>query len=129
MLSSSLRPRHGSSNGTLFLRIAKAVGVKLTVTSSKTKNRKLFDRQHGRARRVSWPVSRPSSPVSRPATRPCSPGELPRVAAELPSDPFRLKNWPKNWPKNRLGTLAANTVKVGNLLARNPRSAIFANTS
>ncbi|KAH0858869.1 hypothetical protein HID58_087130 [Brassica napus] len=41
------------------------------------------DRQHGRARRASWPVSRPSSPATRPATRPCSPGELPRVAAEL----------------------------------------------
>ncbi|KAH0880181.1 hypothetical protein HID58_067575, partial [Brassica napus] len=32
--------RHGSSNGTLFLRIAEAVGVKLTVTCSTTKNRK-----------------------------------------------------------------------------------------
>ncbi|KAH0898499.1 hypothetical protein HID58_048067 [Brassica napus] len=41
------------------------------------------DRQHGRARRASWPVSRPSSPASQPATRPCSPGELARVAAEL----------------------------------------------
>ncbi|KAH0879420.1 hypothetical protein HID58_066814, partial [Brassica napus] len=28
------------------------------------------DRQHGRARRVSWPVSRPSSPATRLATRP-----------------------------------------------------------
>ncbi|KAH0862496.1 hypothetical protein HID58_079707, partial [Brassica napus] len=41
------------------------------------------DRQHGRARRASWLVSRPSSPTSRPATRSCSPGELARVAAEL----------------------------------------------
>ncbi|KAH0857721.1 hypothetical protein HID58_085982 [Brassica napus] len=52
------------------------------------------DRQHGRARRASCPVSRPSSPASRlatrpcspatrPVTRPCSPGELARVAAEL----------------------------------------------
>ncbi|KAH0859662.1 hypothetical protein HID58_087923 [Brassica napus] len=41
------------------------------------------DRQHGRARRASWLVSRPSSPASRPATRSCSPGELARVAAEL----------------------------------------------
>ncbi|KAH0859551.1 hypothetical protein HID58_087812 [Brassica napus] len=41
------------------------------------------DRQHGRARRASWPVSRPSSPVSRPVSRPCSPGELARVTVEL----------------------------------------------
>ncbi|KAH0893669.1 hypothetical protein HID58_056098, partial [Brassica napus] len=41
------------------------------------------DRQHGRARRASWPVSWPSSPASRPATRPCSPSELARVTAEL----------------------------------------------
>ncbi|KAH0858728.1 hypothetical protein HID58_086989 [Brassica napus] len=34
--------------------------------------RRRLDRQHGRARRASWPVSRPSSP-----------GELARVAAEL----------------------------------------------
>ncbi|KAH0858261.1 hypothetical protein HID58_086522 [Brassica napus] len=147
--------RHGSSNGTLFLRIAEAVGVKLTVTCSTTKNRKPFerhnlpnfpntfddvfrrnigvvstdpkselrklqtkmhgygmgpgsewstknwprspgepirgtieraDRQHGRARRASWPVSRPSSPASRPATRPCSPSELACVTAELAGD-------------------------------------------
>ncbi|KAH0899379.1 hypothetical protein HID58_048947 [Brassica napus] len=45
--------------------------------------RRRVDRQHGRARRASWLVSRPSSPVSRPATRSCSPGELARVAAEL----------------------------------------------
>ncbi|KAH0884115.1 hypothetical protein HID58_060211, partial [Brassica napus] len=38
--------RHGSSNGTLFLRIAEAVGVKLTVTCSTTKNRKLFERHN-----------------------------------------------------------------------------------
>ncbi|KAF3530299.1 hypothetical protein DY000_02040215 [Brassica cretica] len=42
-----------------------------------------FDRQHGRARRECWPVSRPSSPVTRPATRSCSLGELARVAAVL----------------------------------------------
>ncbi|KAH0899296.1 hypothetical protein HID58_048864 [Brassica napus] len=45
--------------------------------------RRRVDRQHGRARRASWLVSRPSSPASRPATRPCSQGELARVAAEL----------------------------------------------
>ncbi|KAF3573712.1 hypothetical protein F2Q69_00059513 [Brassica cretica] len=38
--------RHGSSNGTLFLRIAEALGVKLTVTFSTTKNRKLFERHN-----------------------------------------------------------------------------------
>ncbi|KAH0858943.1 hypothetical protein HID58_087204 [Brassica napus] len=38
---------------------------------------------HGRARRASWVVSRPSSPASRLATRLCSPGELARVAADL----------------------------------------------
>ncbi|KAF3600942.1 hypothetical protein F2Q69_00034899 [Brassica cretica] len=38
--------RHGSSNGTLFLRIAEAVGVKLTVTCSTTRNRKLFERHN-----------------------------------------------------------------------------------
>ncbi|KAH0858986.1 hypothetical protein HID58_087247 [Brassica napus] len=41
------------------------------------------DRQHGRAHRASWLVSRPSSPASRSATRPCSPGELAHVTAEL----------------------------------------------
>ncbi|KAF2570815.1 hypothetical protein F2Q70_00004313 [Brassica cretica] len=44
------------------------------------------DRQHGRARRVSWLVSRPSSPASRPTTRPCSPGEQACVMAELAGD-------------------------------------------
>ncbi|KAH0858240.1 hypothetical protein HID58_086501 [Brassica napus] len=48
--------------------------------------RRRVDRQCGRARRASWPVSRPSSPASRPAMRPCSPGELARVAAELTGD-------------------------------------------
>ncbi|KAF3588932.1 hypothetical protein F2Q69_00027601 [Brassica cretica] len=38
--------RHGSSNGTLFLRIAEAVGVKLTLTCSTTKNWKLFERHN-----------------------------------------------------------------------------------
>ncbi|KAF3487021.1 hypothetical protein F2Q69_00053737 [Brassica cretica] len=38
--------RLGSSNGTLFLHIAEAVGVKLTVTCSTTKNRKLFRRHN-----------------------------------------------------------------------------------
>ncbi|KAH0858605.1 LOW QUALITY PROTEIN: hypothetical protein HID58_086866 [Brassica napus] len=42
--------------------------------------RRRFDR---RARRASWPVSRPCSPATRSATRPFSPGELARVAAEL----------------------------------------------
>ncbi|KAF3575367.1 hypothetical protein F2Q69_00059309 [Brassica cretica] len=41
------------------------------------------DRQHGRARRVSWLMSRLSSPASRPATRPCSPGELACVMAGI----------------------------------------------
>ncbi|KAH0903139.1 hypothetical protein HID58_042642, partial [Brassica napus] len=45
--------------------------------------RRRVDREHGRARRASWPVSWPSSPATRPATRSCSPGELARVAAEL----------------------------------------------
>ncbi|KAH0880091.1 hypothetical protein HID58_067485 [Brassica napus] len=44
------------------------------------------DWQHGRARRASWHVSRPSSLASRPATRPCSPGEPARVTSELASD-------------------------------------------
>ncbi|KAH0868110.1 hypothetical protein HID58_075132 [Brassica napus] len=48
--------------------------------------RRRVDRQHGRACRASWPVSRPSSPASRPATRPCSPGKLVRVAAKLAGD-------------------------------------------
>ncbi|KAF3601243.1 hypothetical protein F2Q69_00035646 [Brassica cretica] len=38
---------------------------------------------HSRARRASWPVSRPSSPASRPAIRPCSLGEVARVMVEL----------------------------------------------
>ncbi|KAF3541014.1 hypothetical protein F2Q69_00023605 [Brassica cretica] len=41
------------------------------------------DRQHDRARRASWLVSRPRLPASRPATRSYSPGELARVATEL----------------------------------------------
>ncbi|KAH0866764.1 hypothetical protein HID58_073786 [Brassica napus] len=45
--------------------------------------RRRVDRLHGRARRASWPVSRPSSPATQPATRRCSLGELARVAAEL----------------------------------------------
>ncbi|KAH0858942.1 LOW QUALITY PROTEIN: hypothetical protein HID58_087203 [Brassica napus] len=116
--------RHGSSNGTLFLRIAEAVGVKRYIgvvsTDPKTELRKLRTKMlgygmgpgsewsmenwppslgeliratveltsdptgntvvlagqagscHGRARRASWVVSRPSSP-----------GELGRVTAEL----------------------------------------------
>ncbi|KAH0893309.1 hypothetical protein HID58_055738 [Brassica napus] len=48
--------------------------------------RQRVDRQHGRARRVSWLVSWPSSPASRPATRSCSPGELTCVTAELAGD-------------------------------------------
>ena len=32
----------------------------------------------------------------------------------------------KNWPGSRFGTLVANTDKIRNLLARNPRSVIFA---
>ncbi|KAH0859663.1 hypothetical protein HID58_087924 [Brassica napus] len=51
--------------------------------SCRGRARRRVDRQHGRARRASWLVSRPSSPASRPATRSCSPGELARVAAEL----------------------------------------------
>ncbi|KAH0858382.1 hypothetical protein HID58_086643, partial [Brassica napus] len=45
--------------------------------------RRRVDRQHGRARRATWLVSRPSPPASRPATQSCSPGDLARVAAEL----------------------------------------------
>ncbi|KAH0879083.1 hypothetical protein HID58_066477 [Brassica napus] len=45
--------------------------------------RRRADWKHGRARLVSWLMSRPSSPASRPATWSCSPGELARVAAEL----------------------------------------------
>ncbi|KAH0893175.1 hypothetical protein HID58_055604 [Brassica napus] len=45
--------------------------------------RQRVDRQHGRARRASWLVSRPSSPASRPATRSCSPGKLARFMVEL----------------------------------------------
>ncbi|KAH0858859.1 hypothetical protein HID58_087120, partial [Brassica napus] len=48
--------------------------------------RRRADRQHGRARWATWPVSRPSSPASRPATQSCSPGELTRVTAELAGD-------------------------------------------
>ncbi|KAH0872038.1 hypothetical protein HID58_069400 [Brassica napus] len=44
------------------------------------------DQQHGRARRASRPVSRPSSPASRLAMRPCSQGKLARVTAELAGD-------------------------------------------
>ncbi|KAH0867557.1 hypothetical protein HID58_074579 [Brassica napus] len=71
--------------------------------------RRRVDRQHGRARRASWLVSRPSSPASRPTTRSCSLGELwlvsqpsspasrelARVSSPVsrpssPGDPFRL---------------------------------------
>ncbi|KAF3602756.1 hypothetical protein F2Q69_00035639 [Brassica cretica] len=52
--------------------------------------RRQVDRKHGRARRVSWAVSRPSSPATRPATRSCSPGELARVVAELAGDSTAL---------------------------------------
>ncbi|KAH0898497.1 LOW QUALITY PROTEIN: hypothetical protein HID58_048065 [Brassica napus] len=45
--------------------------------------RRRVDRQHGRARWASWPVSRQSSPASRPATRP---GDMARVTAELAGD-------------------------------------------
>ncbi|KAF2558488.1 hypothetical protein F2Q68_00013816 [Brassica cretica] len=51
--------------------------------SCRGRARRRVDRQHGRARRASWLVSRPSSPASRPATRSCSPGELARVMVEL----------------------------------------------
>ncbi|KAH0898756.1 hypothetical protein HID58_048324 [Brassica napus] len=47
------------------------------------RTRRRVDRQHGRARRASWLVSRPSSPASRPARRSCSPGKLARITAEL----------------------------------------------
>ncbi|KAH0862101.1 hypothetical protein HID58_079312 [Brassica napus] len=48
--------------------------------------RRRVDQKHGRARRASWLVSRPSSLASRPATRPCSPAELACVTAELAGD-------------------------------------------
>ncbi|WZY94140.1 hypothetical protein YC2023_066469 [Brassica napus] len=51
--------------------------------SCRSRSRRRVDRQHGRARRASWLVSRPSSPVSQPATRSCSSGELARVMVEL----------------------------------------------
>ncbi|KAH0858860.1 hypothetical protein HID58_087121, partial [Brassica napus] len=51
--------------------------------SCRSRVRRRVDRRHGRARRASWLVSRPSLPVSRPATGSCSPGELARVPAEL----------------------------------------------
>ncbi|KAH0898388.1 hypothetical protein HID58_047956, partial [Brassica napus] len=41
------------------------------------------DRQHGRARRARWPLSRSSSPASRPAMRSCSPGELALVKVKF----------------------------------------------
>ncbi|KAF3500437.1 hypothetical protein F2Q69_00042864 [Brassica cretica] len=50
--------------------------------SCRGRSRQQVDRRHGRARRASWLVSRPSSPASRPATRSCSPGKLDRVAVE-----------------------------------------------
>ncbi|KAH0893172.1 LOW QUALITY PROTEIN: hypothetical protein HID58_055601, partial [Brassica napus] len=51
--------------------------------SCRGRARRRVDRQHGRARRASWLVSRPSSPASRPATRWYSPDELARVMVEL----------------------------------------------
>ncbi|KAF3485999.1 hypothetical protein F2Q69_00052838 [Brassica cretica] len=51
--------------------------------SCRGRARRRVDQQHGRARQVSWLVSRPSSPASRPATWSCSPGELARVMVEL----------------------------------------------
>ncbi|KAH0893330.1 hypothetical protein HID58_055759, partial [Brassica napus] len=51
--------------------------------SCRSRARRRVDRQHGRARRERWLVSRLSSPASRPATRSCSPGELARVMVEL----------------------------------------------
>ncbi|KAH0879206.1 hypothetical protein HID58_066600, partial [Brassica napus] len=54
--------------------------------------RRRVDRQHGRARRASWLVSRPSSPASRPATRSCSPGELARVMKMSSRKGFSKRN-------------------------------------
>ncbi|KAH0884225.1 hypothetical protein HID58_060321 [Brassica napus] len=51
--------------------------------SCRGRARRRVDWQHGRSRRASWLVSRPSLPASRPATRSCSPGELARVMVEL----------------------------------------------
>ncbi|KAH0903670.1 hypothetical protein HID58_043173 [Brassica napus] len=51
--------------------------------SCRGRARRRVDRQHGRARRASWLLSRPSSPASRPATWSCSLGELARVMVEL----------------------------------------------
>ncbi|KAH0873890.1 hypothetical protein HID58_071252 [Brassica napus] len=84
--------RHDSSNGTLFLRIAEAIGAKLTVTCSTTKDMKtrnigvvstdpktelwkLRTKMHGYG----------MGPGSEWSTEnyPRSPGELDRVAAEL----------------------------------------------
>ncbi|KAH0884224.1 hypothetical protein HID58_060320 [Brassica napus] len=51
--------------------------------SCRGRARRRVERQHSRARRASWLVSRTSSLASRPATRSCSPGELARVMVEL----------------------------------------------
>ncbi|KAH0884146.1 hypothetical protein HID58_060242 [Brassica napus] len=79
------------------------------------------DRQHGRDRRASWPVSRPSSPATRPATRPCSPGELARVAAVLAGrasscrSRARRASWPVSRPSSPATRLATRPCSPGEL--------------
>ncbi|KAH0867589.1 hypothetical protein HID58_074611, partial [Brassica napus] len=75
--------RHGSSNGTLFLRIAEAVGVKRNIgvvsTDPKTELRKLRTKMHGYG-------MGPGSEWSA-ENWPHSPGELIRAMAELAGEP------------------------------------------
>ncbi|KAH0868109.1 hypothetical protein HID58_075131 [Brassica napus] len=78
------------------------------------------DQQHGRARRASWLVSRPSSPASRPATRPCSPGELARVTAEIERvdrqhGRARRASWPVSRPSSPATRPATRPCSPGEL--------------
>ncbi|KAF3535127.1 hypothetical protein F2Q69_00020879 [Brassica cretica] len=97
----ALRPRHGSSYGTLFLRVAEAVGVKLTteywcrihgpedrVTETSDEDAWLWDGTgfgmvHGELAAVAGRADPRHDQASRLATRPCSPSELARVTANL----------------------------------------------
>ncbi|KAH0904059.1 hypothetical protein HID58_043562, partial [Brassica napus] len=87
------------------------MGPELAVLAERT------DPRHDRARRASWPVSRPSSPATRPVTRPCSPGELAGVAAVLAGRAgscrgrARRASWPVSWPCSP-GELARVTAEI-----------------